>query len=96
MRRELTVKADEVRQELSTRADEIVARAKDQEWVPMFQRDDPTNGQPDDVVSDATASVEEAAADAGTAAEDVSNATAEETAEPISETFDPVDRESRS
>ena len=96
MRRELGIRADEVRQELATRADEIVTRAKDQEWVPIFQRDEPTNGQPAETVSDMTASVQDAAADAGTASEDASNAAADQTAESINEAFDPVDRESRS
>ena len=96
MRRELGVRADEVRQELATRADEIVTRAKDQEWVPIFQRDEATNGQPAEAASDAAGSVQEAAADAGTASAEVSNAAADETAASINETVDPVDREPRS
>lgn len=103
IRRELGVKADEVRQELATRADEIVTRAKDEGWVPIFQRDEATNGQPEVVVPDATESVSyatdslgEAAADAGNASEEASNAAADQAAESINEAFDPVDRESRS
>jgi gas vesicle protein len=104
IRRELSVRADEVRQELATRADEIVTRAKDQEWVPIFQRDELTNGQPADAMtgqpadalSDVSGSVQDAAADAGTASEEASNAAADATAESINEAFDPVDRESRS
>jgi gas vesicle protein len=95
MRRELGVRADEVRQELATRADEIVTRAKDEGWVPIFQRDEETNGQPDAALSDATDSVQEAAADAGTASEEAANAAADDAAESINEAFDPVDRESR-
>jgi YtxH-like protein len=49
MRRELGARADEVKSELATRADEIVTRAKDAEWVPIFQRDEATNGQPDEL-----------------------------------------------
>jgi gas vesicle protein len=100
MRRELAVKADEVRQEVATRADEIAAKAKDAEWVPIFQRDidDPTNGQPSetvDAMADATGTVQEAAADAGTATGDVAEQAAEDTAESINESYDAVDRESR-
>ena len=96
MRRELGVKADEVRQEIATRADEIATKAKDAEWVPIFQReaDEVTNGRAadaGDVLTDATASVQEAAADAGEASE----LAAEEGAEAINESFDTVDRESR-
>jgi gas vesicle protein len=96
MRRDLGLKADEVRQELATRADEIVTKAKDEGWVPIFQRDEETNGQPAAAVSDATDSVLDAAAEAGTASEDISNVMPDETAESINESFDSVDRESRS
>jgi gas vesicle protein len=101
MRRELGVKADEVRQELATRADEIATKAKDAEWVPIFQRegDEVTNGQPadpaPDVISDATSSAQEAAADAGTATSEVAEQAADETAEAINESYDTVDREAR-
>lgn len=103
MRRELAVKADEVRQEVATRADEFAAKAKDAEWVPIFQRDgdtdEVTNGQPTeaaDVVTEATASVQEAAADAGTATGEVAEQVADETADAINESYDTVDRETRS
>ena len=104
MRRELTVKAEEVRQEIATRADEIATKAKDAEWVPIFQRDtdDVTNGQPADVTdaigdatSDATASVQEAASEAGSVTGEVAEEAADETAEAISDAYDTVDRESR-
>lgn len=100
MRRELAVKADEVRQEVATRADEIATKAKDAEWVPIFQRDtdEVTNGQPDaaaDVVTDATASAQEAASAAGTETSEVVEQVADETAEAINESYDAVDRESR-
>lgn len=97
MRREL---ADEVRQEVATRADEIATKAKDAEWVPIFQRDtdEVTNGQPGeaaDVVTDATANVQEAATDAGAATGEVADQVADETAEAINESYDTVDRETR-
>lgn len=104
MRRELTVRAEEVRQEIATRADEIAAKAKDAEWVPIFQRDtdDATNGQPADagdgpadVTADATGSVQEAASEAGSVTGEVVEQAADETAEAIGDSYDAVDRESR-
>ena len=107
MRRELTVKAEEVRQEIVTRADEIAAKAKDAEWVPIFQRDaeDATNGQPGDAAdavaeaaTDATASVQEATSEAGSITDEVAEVAeqaADDTAEAISDSYDAVDRESR-
>lgn len=84
MRHELGVKADEVRNEIS-------ARAKDAEWVPIFQRDDPTNGN----VADASGSVQEAAAEAGSATGAAADEAATDTAEAINESYDAVDRESQ-
>lgn len=40
VRRELGVRADEVRRELGVRADEIATRAREAEWMPVFQRED--------------------------------------------------------
>lgn len=82
MRRELAQKADEVRTEMA-------ARAKDAEWVPIFQRDEPTNGN----VADASGSVQEAAAEAGSATGRASDQAATDTAEAINESYDTVDRE---
>jgi gas vesicle protein len=94
MRRELTVRADEMRQE-------IASRAKDAEWVPIFQRDEVTNGYPqetfveasepvEDAASEATATVSEAVEDAGEAVD-----TAVDTAgDAVDEAYDTVDRES--
>lgn len=88
MRHELGTKADEVRSEIS-------ARAKDAEWVPIFQRDEPTNGNVRDTYADASGSVQEAASDAGSATgEAVDQATAD-TADAINESYDAVDRESK-
>lgn len=100
MRRELSVKAEEVRQELATRADEIAAKAKDAEWVPIFQRDtaDVTNGQPadtGDAFADATGSVQEAAAEAGSATGEAVEQAADDTAEAINDSYDAADREAR-
>jgi gas vesicle protein len=100
MRRDLTVKADEVRQELATRADEITAKAKDAEWVPIFQRDadDTANGkktEASDVLADATGSVQESATEAGSASAESADRAGDEAAEAINESYDAVDRESR-
>lgn len=84
MRRELAVKADEVRNEIS-------ARAKESEWVPIFQNGQPTNGNADNL-ADPSGSVQEAAATGGSAAEEP----ATETAEAINEAYDTVDREAQS
>jgi len=88
MRREIGVKADEVRSEIG-------ARARDAEWVPMFQRDDPTNGNPGDTYADASGSVQEAAADAGSATGEAADQAATDTAEAINESYDAVDRETK-
>jgi len=89
MRHELSVKAEEVRTELS-------ARAKEAEWVPIFQRDEPTNGNATDTFADASGSVQEAAAEAGSGVDEAADQVAADTAESISETYDTVDRESQS
>jgi gas vesicle protein len=84
MRRELAEKAEEVRTEIS-------ARAKDTEWVPIFQKDQPTNGNVTETFADPSGSVQEAAATGGIADEP-----ATETAEAIIEAPDAVDRETQS
>lgn len=101
MRRELAVKADEVRQEVATRADEIATKAKDADWVPIFQRetDEFTNGKAEDAadaVTDVTAGVGDAATDAGAATGEAAEQVADETADAINESYDTVDRETRS
>jgi len=85
MRRELAEKADEVR-------NEIAARAKDAEWVPIFQGDQPTNGHGTEAFGDPSGSVQEAAASGASAGEEA----ASETAEAINEAYDTVDRETQS
>ncbi len=39
VRRELGVRADEVRRELGVKADEIAAKAREADWMPVFQRE---------------------------------------------------------
>jgi gas vesicle protein len=85
MRRELAVKADEVR-------NEIAARAKESEWVPIFQSEQPTNGHGTEAFGDPSGSVQEAAAAGGSAGEEA----ATDTAEAINEAYDTVDRETQS
>lgn len=85
MRHELTARADEVRSEISS-------RAKETEWVPMFQRDEGTNGNVE-AYPDASGSIQEGAADAGATGEAAADQAATDTAEAINESFDTVDRE---
>jgi gas vesicle protein len=77
-------RGDEMRRDLTERADEIATRAKD-EWVPMFQRDE-TNGQT--TAESATATLAEGAADAGPTSGSEADRAADETAEAINEAFD--------
>jgi gas vesicle protein len=89
-------RGEEMRHELGTRADELATKARD-EWVPLFQGADATNGHPDGpapTVADTTASIEGAAADAGTTAIDTTEQAAADTAEAINDAYDSVDRES--
>lgn len=80
IRRELGARADEVRGEITT-------RARDADWVPMFQREGHTNGG--GAASDASASARDAAAETG----ERTDQAADETAEAINEAYDSVDRE---
>jgi len=86
MRHELGTKADEVRSEIS-------ARAKDADWVPIFQRDQPTNGKRTDTFADPSGSVQEAAAETGAATGEAADRAALDTAEAINESYETVDRE---
>ena len=95
MRRELSVKADEVRQEIATRADDLAEKAKDAEWVPIFQREG-GNGhatEAAEMLGDATGNVQEAAAEGGAAVSDAADEAASDAAEAINESFDTVERE---
>jgi len=89
-------RGDEMRHELGARADEIASKARD-EWVPIFQSGETTNGHTDaaaDAIGDASASLGEAAAEAGAASGEVADQAATDTAEAINESYDTVDRES--
>jgi gas vesicle protein len=96
-------RGSEMRRELGTRADELATRARD-EWVPIFQRDEATNGRgvetlPGETlsgheVSAEATSVQEGAADAGAATGEAADQAAADTAEAINEAYDTVDRES--
>ena len=95
-------RGSDMRRELGAKADELATRAKD-EWVPMFQREDATNGHgtvlPAESLTgadfaDSTASIQEGAAEAGAATGEAADQAAAETAEAINDTYDSVDRES--
>jgi hypothetical protein len=95
MRHELGTKAEEVRREVTARADELATKAKD-EWVPIFQTPEGTNGHADaagEAIGDATATFQDAATEAAAATGEAAEEAAGETAEAINESFDSVDRE---
>jgi hypothetical protein len=84
MRRELGERADVVREELS-------ARARDVEWVPLFERSEaqiepPAAGGPASSAGGMTASVQEGMAEAGSGANG-----SEAIAEPATDTYESVD-----
>jgi gas vesicle protein len=88
-------RGEEMRHELTSKADELATKAKD-EWVPMFQSG-PTNGHGDaagSALEDSSASLQEAASEAGAASGEAAEQAAADTAEAINETYDSVDRES--
>jgi gas vesicle protein len=89
MRRDLGEKADEVRNEIAT-------RAKDAEWVPIFQRDDANGhaGEAAEAIESAGDNLHEAATEAGAASGEAADTAAADTAEAINESFGSVDRES--
>lgn len=89
-------RGSEMRQELGARADEIAARAKDVDWVPIFQRDDGTNGR--ELSTDESVALQDAAADEGAAtgeaADQAATDVATETVEAFNESYESADRES--
>lgn len=88
-------RGSEMRQELATRVDEVTTKAKDTEWVPIFQRD--ANGRAERAgasVGEAGENLQEAAAEAGAASGEAADQAADETAEAINDAYDSVDRES--
>ena len=82
-------RGDEMRRELTERADELATKARD-EWVPIFER--PTNGNVDRALED----VGEAAAEAGATVGQVGDEAADATAEAINEAYDTTEREPKS
>jgi len=89
-------RGSEMRQELATKADEIATKAKDTEWVPIFQRE-ADNGHlaaSGQAMGAAGENLEEAAAEAGAATGEAADQAAADTAEAINEAYDSVDRES--
>lgn len=96
-------RGSEMRRELGTRADGIATKARD-EWVPMFQREQDTNGHgvetlPGETltgneVAGTTTNVQEGAAEAGAATGEAADQAAADAAEAINDAYDTVDRES--
>lgn len=86
-------RGSEMRQELGARADEIATKAKDADWVPIFQRDDGTNGR--ELVTGESVNLPDGAAEAGAASGEAADQAATDTAEAINESYDSVDRESK-
>jgi gas vesicle protein len=99
-------RGSEMRRELGAKADDIAAKAKEADWVPIFQRDEGTNGRP--AVGEAlpgetltgndfeasAANLQEGAAEAGAATGEAADQAAADTAEAINDSYDGVDRES--
>jgi gas vesicle protein len=88
-------RGDEMRRELTERADEIATKARD-EWVPLFQGGE-ANGHSTaaaEAVGDAGDALHDAAAESGAAGGEAAEQAADDTAEAINESFDAVDRES--
>lgn len=90
-------RGSEMRQELTSKADEIAEKAKGAEWVPIFQRDENGHGgQATSAATDTGSNLEDAAAEAGAASGEAADRAATDTAEAINETYDSVDRQSPS
>jgi gas vesicle protein len=99
-------RGSEMRRELTAKADDIAAKAKDADWVPIFQRDDVTNGRsalgdalPGETLTgndyeSSTANLQEGAAEAGAATGEAADQAVADTAEAINDSYDTVDRES--
>ena len=85
-------RGDEVRRELTTKADELASKARD-EWVPLFQSGQSNGHAAADTLPEAGSSLEDAAAEAGAASGDVADQAADDTAELINESYDSPERE---
>ncbi len=89
-------RGDEMRHELGTKADELASKARD-EWVPLFQSGDTTNGHTDragEPYAETPSNLEDAAAEAGAASGEAAEEAAADTADAINESYGTVDRES--
>ena len=90
-------RGSEMRHELATRVDEVATKARDTEWVPIFQREE--NGPRVESAaspSGAGENLADAAAEGGAATGDAAEQAAADTAEAINEAYDSVERESSS
>ncbi len=85
-------RGDEVRRELTTKADELASKARD-EWVPLFQSGESNGHAAAGTAPDGGASLEDAAAEAGAASGEVAEQAADDAAELINESYDSVERE---
>lgn len=85
-------RGDEVRRELTSKADELATKARD-EWVPLFQSGESNGHTPAGTMPGAGTSLEDAAAEAGAASGAVADQAAADTAEQINESYDSVERE---
>ena len=88
-------RGSEMRQELASRADELASKARETEWVPMFERE--TNGHAalsGSTVAPAGTSLEDAATEAGAATGETADQAAADAADAINESYEPIDRES--
>ena len=86
-------RGSEMRQELATRADELAAKARETEWMPMFER---TNGHAaisGSSVAPAAATLEDAATEASAATGESADQAAADAADAINESYEPIDRE---
>ena len=88
-------RGSEMRHELATRADELASKARETEWVPIFERE--SNGHAalsGTTVAPAATSLEDAATEAGAATGETADLAAADAAEAINESYEPIDRES--
>lgn len=89
MRQVLGARADEVR-------DELTARARETDWVPIFQREGPTNGNAaSGTFADPTGSVQEAAAGTEPSIGEADDRGVVDAPEGAAEAHDSVERESQ-
>lgn len=88
----------EMRHDLGAKADELATKARD-EWVPIFQRGDGTNGHAEAAsrpFGETSASLQEGAAGSGATSGEAAGQAAADTAEAINESFDTPERQAGS